>query len=290
MKTERESIYAGILPVKDVVNLTDPSYRRDVWCRINDVPMVQGNYGCVAVLSDEGEWGKRVAKIGIYLDGVIPDKEDMQLIVDSNGSPREVGVDSGNAGIFTAPIDFAKWEWVEWCNNHDCHDRFWLDEDGCASGFAAMSGFGDGGYYAYVHKCYDGLADAVEIVFIEEGTPTYTPEDIRELLRLGLSPSQFLDRIDGQDCKIFKADDFKEDDVIYIPDLEPLGLGHLFEKDHLSDKEIDDFLEYCFTGEDFFEECDGDINVAMNVFELMDGPSLEEAHRIAEEHGMFNDD
>lgn len=30
------------------VDITDPCYKRDVWCRMNDVPIREGLYTCIA--------------------------------------------------------------------------------------------------------------------------------------------------------------------------------------------------------------------------------------------------
>lgn len=37
----------GSMTIGDSVDITDPCYNRDVWCRLNDVSVTPGNYACV---------------------------------------------------------------------------------------------------------------------------------------------------------------------------------------------------------------------------------------------------
>ena len=78
----------GKLSFGPTVDITDPCYDRDVWCRMNKVSIKQGSYTCV-VWSEDG----RVGIIGIYLDGKIPKQSAMKTI-------GEIGVDAGLAGFF----------------------------------------------------------------------------------------------------------------------------------------------------------------------------------------------
>ncbi|MBQ6518404.1 MAG: hypothetical protein IJI14_06775 [Anaerolineaceae bacterium] len=47
------------------IDITDPCYSRDVWCRMNDVEIESGEYGCYVCRSDCGTWGTRVKTIAI---------------------------------------------------------------------------------------------------------------------------------------------------------------------------------------------------------------------------------
>ena len=163
-KTDLDMKIAGTISLEGTVCLTDPCYDDDVWCRINDVKVVPGEYECIAWVSDEGEWGKRVAELGVYLDGVVPAKSKFDRI------PGEVGVDAGLAGVYLRKPNFTDDEWIQFCSIiHDEWPTVHLhsgDFDGRLVGFTTSSGYGDGGYDAYAKTNNDGLAEAIEIVFL----------------------------------------------------------------------------------------------------------------------------
>ena len=89
----------GKLSFGPTVDITDPCYDRDVWCRMNKVSIKQGSYTCV-VWSEDG----RVGIIGIYLDGKIPKQSAMKTI-------GEIGVDAGLAGFFFDKPDYDNAAW-----------------------------------------------------------------------------------------------------------------------------------------------------------------------------------
>ena len=71
----------------DSVDITDPCYDRDTWCRMNGVKIKPGNYKCIVWMRPDKfvHEGKkyddtRVATIGIYLDGNIPYANEMEEI------------------------------------------------------------------------------------------------------------------------------------------------------------------------------------------------------------------
>lgn len=142
------------------VDITDPCYSRDVWCRMDDVKIREGTYDCIVWRhTDKGEIDgkpyvdRRVGIIGIYLDGVIPPQKSMKEI----GS---IGVDAGLAGFFHHKPDYTDDEWSALCDRIGEGDA-WLTEDG----FFSSSGYGDGGYPVYAHKVHDEIT-ALEIRFI----------------------------------------------------------------------------------------------------------------------------
>ena len=146
------------------VCITDPCYNKDVWCRMNNVPVVPGDYNCVVHFSDEGEWGWRVAKIGIYRDSNVREEMDFDCISDLIGN---IGVDAGLAGIFQDKPDFTDEQWHDFCNDIRDGDA-WLVSGRDMRGFFSSSGFGDGGYDVYGHR-FNGAGpgyDGIEIVFI----------------------------------------------------------------------------------------------------------------------------
>lgn len=155
---EREDL--GCMDFHGSVDITDPCYNRDVWCRMNDIEVSDGDYSCSVWLhTDRGVLlGKpyidtSVGVIGIYLDGVIPPEDEMEEI-------GEIGVDAGIAGFFHHKPDYDDQEWSSFCDRVS-QGRAWLLPDG----FASSSGYGDGGYSVYAYR-QDGMTTALEIRFL----------------------------------------------------------------------------------------------------------------------------
>lgn len=138
----------------DMIDITDPCYNRDVWCRINGVKIIPGDYECVIWGSDELEWGERVGIIGIYLGGVVPSQDKMEYI----GS---IGVDAGLAGFFENKPDYSDEEWGKFCNTIGHCDAYIFDE-----GFCSSSGYGDGEYDVMAYGVKPGEISALEIRFL----------------------------------------------------------------------------------------------------------------------------
>ena len=146
------------------VDITDPCYDRDVWCRMNDVEIVPGEYECYVEMASNDEtagWGERVATIGIRLPNVAEDAWYDYL--------GEIGVDAGMAGFFEKKPDYTDDEWRDFCEELDrrTNNAYLLDV-----GFFSNSGYGDGGYGVYGVKTADGIV-ALKIEFIP-------PEDEEE--------------------------------------------------------------------------------------------------------------
>lgn len=142
------------------VDITDPCYNKDVWCRMNDVKIKEGKYTCIAWYHiDKGEYNgkpyayKMVGIIGIYLKGKIPRQKSMKEI----GS---IGVDAGLAGFFHNKPDYDDEAWSVFCDRIH-QGNVWMTEDG----FYSSSGYGDGCYGVYA-KNQNGEIVALEIRFI----------------------------------------------------------------------------------------------------------------------------
>ncbi|MBR3972947.1 MAG: hypothetical protein IKJ99_03205 [Oscillospiraceae bacterium] len=108
-----------------------------------------------------------------------------------------------------------------------------------------------------------------------------TKTELRELLRQGWTLDQLFQWTEGQDCMIYKADDFAPgDEVLYIPDLDlndiptdvKLNVDNSMNKDDpgwpnmTAEEQIRVVLSYCYTGADFVEQCDGDEALAYRLF------------------------
>ena len=96
-----------------------------------------------------------------------------------------------------------------------------------------------------------------------------TKQEIRAELIGGRALSEVLEFIDGQDCIIFKADKFFVDnEVCYIPDVDLNEIP--IDKTSLSSEIIDEIINYCYTGNDFWTEAGGDAELAERLFWYVD--------------------
>ena len=156
-----EKYNLGTIHISGRVDASDPSYHIDVWCRHNNLEMVEGDYQCEVIISDEGEWGFRVAAIGIYLSD--DPEADNRLASMTDVIDDDIGVDSGTCGFFVNKYELAtRGEWNEFCDFFD-EGIAWVTSEG----FFSSSGYGDGGYPLYGHKDpATGKWDALQIKFL----------------------------------------------------------------------------------------------------------------------------
>lgn len=84
----------GFIALGDKVIVSDPCYGMNTWCQgvINNV--LKGNYKCTVETSDEGESSRRVSAIQVVHEYY------MKKFLEYYKENFEVGVDSGQAGIF----------------------------------------------------------------------------------------------------------------------------------------------------------------------------------------------
>jgi hypothetical protein len=142
--------YVGKIELGTKVDITDPCYDKDTWCRMT-TDCEPGLYEGYIEMSDEGAWGNRVASVSIFKDGRIVDIEKMKII-------GKIGVDAGLAGFFNNKPDFNDREWSEFCDKIEEGNAWNL-----YNGIFSSSGYGDGGYYVYANKD----RNAFTIVFID---------------------------------------------------------------------------------------------------------------------------
>ena len=90
VKTENK----GIITLNDKVMVSDPCYGLNTWCQGVLENVLPGQYDCNVEYSDEGDWGTRVSAIEVtHVDYD-------RCTLDEELEKFEVGVDSGQAGIF----------------------------------------------------------------------------------------------------------------------------------------------------------------------------------------------
>jgi len=92
-----------------------------------------------------------------------------------------------------------------------------------------------------------------------------TKSELRLRLQQGLTLNDLLEFVPGQDCEIFKADKFYPGNVvIYVPDV---YLNHIPLDRPITDlEELAEVLSNCYTGQDFINECSGDVEKAERLF------------------------
>lgn len=98
------------------VDVTDPCYNKDVWCRMNNVKIKEGEYTCIVWHhTEKGKCNrhpyedKRIGIIGIYHNGNIPKQNQMIKL-------GEIGVDAGLAGFFHDKPDYDDTQWSAFCD------------------------------------------------------------------------------------------------------------------------------------------------------------------------------
>ena len=145
------------------VDITDPCYHRDVWCRINDLDVMPGQYQCYFYHGNCASWGDRVWILGI---------EHVDTNLESAKWKRigEIGVDAGLAGFFNHKPDYSDEEWDALCiDMDDAMSGTVLNQlysvYGSHNGFWSQSGCGDGSYFVYAKRNDDGRIAALEIRF-----------------------------------------------------------------------------------------------------------------------------
>ena len=131
------------------IDITDPCYSRDVWCRMNGIEVKAGEYEAAIWTGDNA-----VGILGIYFNGIVPDQNKMEYL-------GEIGVDAGVAGFVRAGTELNREEWNKFCDmtSKSKKDAWILDW-----GIVSSSGYGDGSYDVFSYKLNDEIT-AVEIRF-----------------------------------------------------------------------------------------------------------------------------
>lgn len=148
--------YVGAIKLGTKVDITDPCYNKDVWCRMT-TDCEPGEYKGYVEVSDEGDWGMRVASVSIFKGNKIWGIEEMEHI-------GNIGVDAGLAGFFNDKPDFSDKEWYDFCDKIE-NGHAW----NLYNGIFSSSGYGDGGYNVYANK----ERNAFTIVFIDDDEHYY---------------------------------------------------------------------------------------------------------------------
>ena len=145
------------------LSVTDPCYDKDVWCRLDGLNILPGDYTCIAYTGTfyYAFEGKRHRETRVCVLSLFRCDENFKTAVDQMDEIGEIGVDAGLAGFFENKPDYNDEEWSAFCEA--IRDKDWVETD---CGFCSSSGYGDGSYPVFAKKNADGLITALEIRFI----------------------------------------------------------------------------------------------------------------------------
>ena len=158
----------GFIHIGNSAMVSDPCYRPGTWCQGVLNNMKPGAYAVYGEILDCSTWGNRVSRIWIVHEDYT--NVDINAILSYNYEDFEVGVDSGQAGIYDYEYYmniYADESSAEEWYSRVC-DVTYSDADGFKIGtldeecVVSSSGFGDGSYTCQTGKNIDG-----EIVYVE---------------------------------------------------------------------------------------------------------------------------
>ena len=130
-----------------------------------------------------------------------------------------------------------------------------------------------------------------------------TKLELRYILMGGKKLEDIFDFTNGQECLIYKGKflpGIMGDDICYIPDI---FLNEILYNRTVSESEIEDIIDECYTTHDFIDECNGHEKLAEDLFNHVDWqhPDIQDflegyddANQFFEEYGfsineVFND-
>jgi hypothetical protein len=171
MPTER----VGSIELSEKICVTDPCYKRDVWCMSQLENVNPGTWNVFASIDTIDSWGERVYVLELYHD-CLTDEQKEKL---KWSNEAELGVDSGQMSVFddafyrrkngsiedfVADDKFASDFYDECCRLTD--DRIGIYySDGLPVGIVCSSGCGDGCYPLDTYRI-DGQIVAMKICFL----------------------------------------------------------------------------------------------------------------------------
>lgn len=168
----------GIINLHGSVDITDPCYGTDVWCRMTIKDIQPGPYECFYEKRSQkkGNW-ENVSRARIVLaDGSEHAKSTMQRVVRGRSWRYigDIGVDAGMAGFFANKPNFDDNEWSKLCDwifhgENEGKMAFVKTFHNGSDGFWTESGYGDGGYPVYAIRTVingESRITALEVRFL----------------------------------------------------------------------------------------------------------------------------
>jgi len=171
------------------VMVSDPCYTEPTWCQVKLKNVKPGNYYAFHKEHDAGDWGVRSSMIMVIHEDHIDDNLKWK---EADG---EVGVDSGQAGIFSydtyrkdgmeievpsTGYDGRNFDWLDTALKPENEGDDWynkmckitLSEIGWgtySNGIVSRSGFGDGGYQLFTVTRYGKVIGMAIDFAVEDG-------------------------------------------------------------------------------------------------------------------------
>ncbi len=153
-----------MIEIGEEVVVSDPCYSPDTWCQGVVKNMLPGFYHCGGEIVETNGWGRRVSKIRILHETA------SEIPVYLEEESFEVGVDSGQAGIYDAEYYYDQYrdksQREDWYNR--VCDATWDENSGFAwdaidgKCIVSASGYGDGSYV-----CRTGKNAAGQVIYVE---------------------------------------------------------------------------------------------------------------------------
>jgi len=140
------------------IDVTDPCYDKDVWCRKRVVGVLTGTYQCFYHKGEVKNWGERIWSCRIV------HKDHLDIVKKRPYKIGNVGVDAGLCGFFDDKPDYNDEEWAELCSKMDIngYPTNYMLPYGCFT----SSGLGDGVYDFFAWQNEKGQIVALELRFI----------------------------------------------------------------------------------------------------------------------------
>lgn len=163
----------GFISLDDKVMVSDPCYGMNTWCQGVIDNVLKGNYKCTVETFDEDTWGRRVSAIQVM------HADYLKKFLEYSKENFEVGVDSGQAGIFDYEY-YKKYHSDDSEIEHADKDWYWRVCDLTVTtqipdgntidnlGFVSSSGYGDGGYCCWTAHNDEGKIVAIRVEYITE--------------------------------------------------------------------------------------------------------------------------
>lgn len=167
MENKLAAINLGHINLSNNVMLSDPCYSIGTWCQIQLNNVKKGRYESFVIKSDEGDFGIRCSSLIVkHVD------KKFDAFIDFTEHDGEVGVDSGQAGIFDMSIYPANPQtrtsedvfYEQCCNLTLSKKHCGILSNG--KGLVSSSGYGDGGYPVYYSLDENDQIDYMHIMFI----------------------------------------------------------------------------------------------------------------------------
>ncbi len=155
------------------ITFSDPCYELGTWCAIHNFPFPNGTYRVVSKGTNKTDgWGTRTAELIIYNIDKVPENEGREMDIWWEELDTEIGVDSGQAGIYDSKYyekfhskDNVDENWYDKVGNITLRERqYGVVDNQCT---VSRSGYGDGSYTAYIGKLNKDIV-AAKIEYIPE--------------------------------------------------------------------------------------------------------------------------